>query len=252
MRELDYRKLCFNIERWIADYTTSAAAENVVLGLSGGIDSAVTAALCANAIGRTRVFTFGLPCDSIPQDLSDAQLVASTLGIKFEIIELTSVYAQFLKSTEIPTNKIAKANLKPRLRMMTLYFLAQSKGKSLVAGTGNRAELQIGYFTKYGDGGVDFEPLGMLYKYEVRKLARILEIPETIITKPPSPGLWMGQTDEGEIGITYDTIDEILYRIDYGLNLSGLDMNTVEKVKKMMKLADHKLKMPAVYELKED
>ncbi|TFG23454.1 MAG: NAD+ synthase [Promethearchaeota archaeon] len=252
MRELDYKKLCFNIERWIADYVNSAGAENVVLGLSGGIDSAVTAALCTNAIGKNNIFAFGLPCESNPQDLSDAQLVASTLGIPFEIIELTSVYTQFLNSVEIPSNKIAKANLKPRLRMMALYYLAQSKKKSLVAGTGNRAELQIGYFTKYGDGGVDFEPLGMLYKCEVRKLAKILEIPENIITKPPSPGLWMGQTDEGEIGITYDTIDEILYRIDYGLHFNGLDRNVVEKVKKMMKLAEHKLKMPAVYELKID
>lgn len=252
MRELDYRKLCNNIEGWIADYINSAEAENVVVGLSGGIDSAVTAALCVNAIGKNRVFAFGLPCESTPEDLSDAQLVASTLGIQFDIIDLTSVYAQFLKSTEIPTNKIAKANLKPRLRMMTLYFLAQSKEKSLVAGTGNRAELQIGYFTKYGDGGVDFEPLGMLYKCEVRKLARILEIPERIITKPPSPGLWMGQTDEGEIGISYETIDEILYRIDYGLDFNGLDMSVVEKVKKLMKLAEHKLKMPATYELQED
>ena len=252
MRELDYRRLCSKIEHWIADYINTAGAENVVLGLSGGIDSAVTAALCSNAIGNNKVFAYSLPCESNPEDLSDARLVASTLGIKFEIIDLTSAYGQFLKSVNIPTNKIAKANLKPRFRMMTLYFLAQSKEKTLVAGTGNRAELQIGYFTKYGDGGVDFEPLGMLYKCEVRKLARILDIPEKIITKPPSPGLWQGQTDEGEIGITYNTIDEILYRIDYGLDFNGLDMSVVEKVKKMMKLADHKLKMPAMFELKED
>ena len=251
MRELDYRKLCSDIEHWIANYIKSASAKNVVVGLSGGIDSAVTAALCVNAIGKNNVFAFGLPCESNPQDLSDAQLVASKLGIDFEIFDLTSVYTQFLKTVEIPTNKIAKANLKPRIRMMTLYFLAQSKENSLVAGTGNRAELQIGYFTKYGDGGVDFEPLGMLYKGEVRKLAKILEIPEKIITKPPSPGLWMGQTDEGEIGITYDTIDEILFRIDYGLNFNGLDMSVVEKVQKMMKQAEHKLKMPAVYEIEE-
>ena len=250
MRELDYQKLRLDIEHWIANYVNSTGADKIVMGLSGGIDSAVTAALCANALGKSNTFAYALPCDSIPKDLKDAQLIASNIGISFEVIELTSMYDQFLKIINLSSNKNAKANLKPRLRMMTLYFLAQSMKNCLVAGTGNRAELQIGYFTKYGDGGVDFEPLGMLYKNEVKKLARILKIPELIIKKAPSPGLWKGQTDEGEIGVSYDIIDEILYRIDYDLGFNGLEKSIVEKVNYMMKIAEHKLKVPPMYEIK--
>lgn len=249
MRELDYDKLCSDIQSWIKQYLYSAGAKGVVVGLSGGIDSAVTAALCSKAIGKENIIGIGLPCESISDDLEDAKKIASILDIEFKIIELTPTFKVFMKSLEslINTSKIAVANLKPRLRMMALYFIGQSKGNYLVAGTGNRAELAIGYFTKYGDGGVDFEPLGLIYKNEVRKLARILKIPEKIITKPPSPGLWHGQTDEGEIGLSYDTIDEILYRIDNALNLDDLNAEEVKKVLSLMKKAEHKNQMPPSY-----
>lgn len=252
MRRLDYANLSLEIQNWIKNYINSANVQGVIFGLSGGIDSAVTASLCSNALGSDCVIALCLPCESIPQDIEDAKLVADSLQIKLEIIDLSSVYHEILRVTEkiSESNQLAKANLKPRLRMMTLYFIGQSKGKYLVAGTGNRAELAIGYFTKYGDGGVDFEPLGGLYKSEIRQVAKVLKIPEKIINKPPSPGLWIGQTDEGEIGLKYDTIDEILYRIDYNLSLEGLDQKSVQKVKSLMKSAEHKLKMPPIYELK--
>jgi NAD+ synthase len=252
MRKLDYKKLAVDIQKWIKSYAMSANADYIVIGLSGGIDSAVTAALCSNALGKENIIGLGLPCESVSQDLEDAKLIAKVLGIDFKIIDLTSVYNKFLEvmGPIVKTNKMASANLKPRLRMAALYFQGQSRGGCLVAGTGNRAELAIGYFTKYGDGAVDFEPLGMLYKNEVREIARILKIPEKIILKPPSPGLWAGQTDEGEIGLLYDTIDEILYRFDYNLGFNGLNKEDIEKVRKMMKLAEHKLKMPPTYEIK--
>lgn len=252
MRKLDYKKLAVDIQNWIKNYVMSANAEGVLVGLSGGIDSAVTAALCSNALGKENIIGLGLPCESVSQDLEDAKLIAKILGINFKIIDLTSVYNKFLEVMEpiVKTNKMASANLKSRLRMTTLYFQGQSRGNYLIAGTGNRAELAIGYFTKYGDGGVDFEPLGMLYKKEVRGIARILKIPEKIILKPPSPGLWVGQTDEGEIGLLYDTIDEILYRFDYNLDFNGLNKEDIEKVRKMRKIAEHKLKMPPMYEIK--
>ncbi len=251
MRELDINQLNNNIQRWIRDYMNAANAEKDVVGLSGGIDSAVTAALCMKTLGNQKVFGLILPCESNPADVEDAILVAKSLRIKYEIIDLTPVYMKFLEylpHKEDPT-LLAEANLKARLRMVTLYYYCQILGNCLVAGTGNRAELAIGYFTKYGDGGVDFEPLGLLYKSEVRSLAKKLNIPEKIIEKAPSPGLWPSQTDEGEIGLKYDTIDEILYRIDNNMDFTGLDKEKVKKVKDLMEKAVHKLNSPPSYHL---
>jgi NAD+ synthase len=134
--------------------------------------------------------------------------------------------------------------------MMALYFVGQSQGKSLIVGTSNRAELAIGYFTKYGDGAADFEPLASLYKQEVRRIAAILKLPEKIITKAPSAGLWTGQTDEGEIGLSYDVLDEILYRIDYNLDFKGLSEKDITKVRNLMSAAEHKLKMPPFFDVR--
>ena len=251
MRSLDFDKTISKIQSWIKEFVKSVQVEGVIVGLSGGIDSAVTSTLSVNAIGKENVIGLGLPCISIPQDLDDAKMLADRLGIEFIVLDLSSVYEEFIKVTsgKIESNKIAKANAKARLRMVTWYFTAQSKGNYLIGGTGNRTELAIGYFTKYGDGGVDFEPIGGLYKCEVREIARKLNIPETIINKPPSAGLWEGQSDEGEIGMAYDVIDEILYRIDYNLDLSDLNQKDVNKVKKMMKTSQHKLNIPPAYEI---
>jgi len=251
MRALDYNLTISKIQEWIRDFVESAQVDGVIVGMSGGIDSTLISTLCVNAIGREHVIGLGLPCLSIPQDLNDAKMVADQLGIDFIVFDLSSVFEEFLKitSAQIEPNIMAKANLKARLRMLTNYFVGQSKGRFLVAGTGNRTELAIGYFTKYGDGGVDFEPIGGLYKCEVGEIARILKIPESIINKPPSAGLWEGQTDEGEIGMAYDVVDEIIYRIDYNLNLSDLSKYNIKKVKRMMSMSKHKLRMAPAYEI---
>ncbi len=251
MRKIDYTKLTRHIEKWIKEYIESVKAKGVVVSLSGGVDSATTAALCVNAIGKENVFTINLPCESIPQDFEHAELVADCLDVKFEKIDLTSIFKEFMEtlSPRIQSNTTAIANIKPRLRMLTNYFIAQSKENYLVAGTGNRTEIAIGYFTKYGDGGVDFEPIGALYKCEVREVAGVLNIPEVIIDKAPSAGLWEGQTDEGEIGLSYDVLDEIVYHLDYELELDDLNENDVEKVKKMMNSAGHKLEIPPCFEI---
>ncbi|MFX1476647.1 MAG: NAD+ synthase [Promethearchaeota archaeon] len=253
MRKLNYEKTINDIQHWIRDYVKDAGMEGIVVGISGGIDSAITSTLCVNAIGKKNVMGLALPCLSIPQDLIDGESVVDFLGIKFIIIDLSSVYKELLNITTniIPSDKMATANLKTRLRMATWYFVAQSRGKYLIGGTGNRTELAIGYFTKYGDGGVDFEPIGGLYKCEVREIAKRLNIPKDIIKKPPSAGLWEGQTDEGEIGMNYDLMDEIIYRIDYNLDLDDLDKQDIEKIKFRMKLAQHKLKMPPFFKVKE-
>lgn len=251
MRKLDYKQIIYEIQNWIKEYVDTAKVKGVVVGMSGGIDSAVTTSLCVSALGKENMIGLGLPCSSIPQDLKDAEELAKLLGIKFIKIELTSIYDEFIKVTEplFESNNMAVANLKPRLRMMAIYFVGQSFGKFLVAGTSNRTELAIGYFTKYGDGGVDFEPIGGLYKCEVREVARLLNVPEEIVEKPPSAGLWEGQTDEGEIGITYDVLDEIIFRIDNKLDLNDLNKDNVKSVKGMMKSAQHKKEMPPFFRI---
>ena len=250
MRVLDYPKLIDEIQNKIKEYVMSANAKGVVLGLSGGIDSSVTAALSVKALGKENVLGLSLPCHSIPQDLEDAKLIAKNLGITFKVLELTSTYDEIISvfKTKIKSNDRALANLKPRLRMATIYFAGQSM-EYLVIGTGNRTELAIGYFTKYGDGGVDFEPIGALYKCEVRAVARILRIPEKIINKPPSAGLWEGQIDEDEIGMTYDLLDEIIYRLDNNLDLKDLNKVEIKRVKNMMEAAKHKNNSPPTFEI---
>jgi NAD+ synthase len=252
MRELDFQKIISEIQEWTKNYVNSAHADCVVVGISGGIDSAVTTTLCVRALGKNKVVGLGLPCSSNPQDLKDAKTLAKILGIRFIIFDLEDIFNKFMKNSTsiIESNKLATANLKPRLRMMTIYFIGQSLGNCIVAGTSNRTEIAIGYFTKYGDGGVDIEPIGGLYKCEVREIAKLLEIPKEIINKPPSAGLWEGQTDEDEIGLTYEVLDEIIFRIDNNLSLKDLDKNSVTKVKDMMKSAHHKLIMPPIFTIK--
>ncbi len=252
MRNLDYESIISEIQQWIKEYVNSAKVNGVVVGISGGIDSAVTTTLCVKALGKKNVIGLGLPCLSLPQDLNDAKKLAEILGIRFIIFELTDIYKEFIKksSSLIESNKLATANLKPRLRMITIYFVGQSLGKMLVAGTSNRTEIAIGYFTKYGDGGVDLEPIGGLYKCEVREIAKILDIPEEIINKPPSAGLWEGQTDEDEIGLIYEVLDEIIFRIDNNLDLNDLNPDDVKIVGEMMKSAHHKLTMPPIFRIK--
>lgn len=224
---------------WIKHKVKDSKAKGIVLGLSGGIDSAVVAALCKEAVGKNNVLVLYLPCNSHNQDLKDARLVARKLELKSKLVDLSGVYNNFLKV--LPRAKgLALGNLKPRLRMSTLYYFA-NKLNYLVCGTGNKSELMVGYFTKYGDGGVDILPIADLFKRQVRKLAPELNIPENIITKAPTAGLWHGQTDEGEMGITYNELDDILDRLCNNKQ-QVICKTKVDKVKKMFKNSEHKRK----------
>lgn len=200
------------IVMWIKKQVKSAKAKGVVLGLSGGVDSAVAAALSCQAVGKSNVLALFLPCNSMPQDLKDAKLVAKTLKLRTKLVNLSKVYDVFIKLLPLGSS-LARANLKPRLRMAALYYFA-NKFNYLVCGTGNKSEISVGYFTKFGDGGADILPLAGLLKRQVRALARQLNIPEQIISKAPTAGLWQGQTDEKEMGITYNELDDILMRIE--------------------------------------
>jgi NAD+ synthase len=198
-----------------------------VFGLSGGIDSAVVARLCQLA-SPGNVAGVLMPCHSDPRDESDARLVADHFQIPTIRIDLAPSYDQFTATLQLAAKDLPKdqlpdaahqsadlkaqlplANVKPRLRMTTLYFVANTLNY-MVAGTGNRSELSIGYFTKYGDGGVDLLPIGDLLKSEVRAAARALGVPDPVIDKAPSAGLWLGQTDEAEMGFTYAELEDYL------------------------------------------
>ncbi len=238
---MDYTKLTASIATWMREYAAQAGAEGFVVGLSGGIDSAVTAALAVRAMGVEHVLGVLLPCHSQPEDAAFARMVAEGLGLHPLTVDLSAAYDALIAALPAGSD-MARANVKPRLRMTALYYLAQSHN-SLVAGTSNQPETMVGYFTKYGDGGVDIEPLGELYKREVRALARVLGVPEPVIARPPTAGLWPGQTDEGELGITYDDLDAILAALAAGREPDA-PAATVARVQRMVAASAHKRAMP--------
>jgi NAD+ synthase len=228
---------------WIRKQLKDSGAKGIVMGLSGGVDSALVAALAKEALGKGRVLALILPCHSQVQGLKDALLVARQLGIETRTLDLSHIYDNLI-SIMPEAGSLAKANLKPRLRMLILYYFA-NKLNYLVCGTGNKSELMVGYFTKHGDGATDILPIGDLLKKEVRKLAKELRIPEQIITKPPSAGLWPGQTDEGEMGITYSELDDILERLE-NRRRQVLPKKKVDKVREMIRRSEHKRQGPKI------
>jgi len=231
------------IVSWIKDQVNKAHSKGIVLGLSGGVDSCVAAALAKEALGRRRLLALILPIHSQAQDLTDARSCARRLGIKTKLIDLSEINDKLLKVLPA-SGKIAKANLKPRLRMMVLYYFA-NKLNYLVCGTGNKAELKVGYFTKYGDGGVDILPLGDLLKRQVRELAEELGIAQRIITKKPTAGLWPGQTDEAEMGLLYPELDDILERREKRKK-QKLSPDKIRRVERMIAGSQHKRLNPPV------
>ncbi len=235
-------KLAQKLISWIRESVLSAGGKGVVFGMSGGIDSSVVAALCQNAFPDTSLGII-MPCHSDTTDKDHAELVADKFHIPTKVVVLDKVFDSLVKvlsdrhyNTE--TKKLAEANMKPRLRMLTIYYFANHLGY-LVIGSSNRCELFVGYFSKYGDGGVDLMPLGNLVKSQVSDLAVFLGIPKEITDKPPSAGLWSGQTDEIEMGLTYNELDSYL--------LTGeTQANIKEKIESMSKKSGHKLCLPPI------
>jgi NAD+ synthase len=229
-----------HLVQWIKDSVSKAGGRGTVLGLSGGIDSAVVAVLCKQAFPSS---TLGIimPCHSDETDREHARLLADKFNIDTRYVELDKVYDVLIQTLPDPANnerikRLAEANIKSRLRMITLYYFA-NHSNYLVIGTGNKSELSTGYFTKFGDSGVDLLPLANLVKKQVRELAKYLDIPLVIIEKPPSAGLWQGQTDEAELGITYDILD------DY-LTTGKTDPLSRDKIDGMINKSAHKRSFP--------
>jgi NAD+ synthase len=245
------------ISRFIKDKIEESKSDGLVVGLSGGIDSSVVTYIAAQAVNRDKILGLVMPSETTAtEDVQDALSIAEVLGIKKKIIPIDHILEVFstltVDSTSDEQCQLAQANLKARARMMILYYHANAMNR-LVLGTGNKSELLVGYFTKYGDGGVDLLPLGDLYKTDVQKIAIHLSIPINILNKPPTAGLWQGQTDEQELGISYGLLDQILYLLEDEKLQSDqvadeLDIGEEEvlRIISLMRAAGHKLVPPPI------
>lgn len=253
---LDYDYAVKRITQFIDSYLRRCGAKGYVIGLSGGIDSSVTAKLLVEAVGSNKVFALIMPDNRTTplQDVEDAKKLAKDLGIEFDVIEISRIVDTYLELAPFadPSYNISVGNLRARIRMTLLYLYA-NRFNYLVCGTGDKSELLLGYFTKYGDGGVDILPIGDVYKTQVRELGRRLGIPREIVEKPSSPRLWPGHMAEEELGIRYDVIDAVLYRyVDLGMDIdsiveeTGIDREVVLSIVRRVHRNEHKRKIPPI------
>jgi NAD+ synthase len=242
-----------HIVAFVADTVEAAGAEGAVIGLSGGIDSTTVAHLAVEALGPDRVRGLSMPSDVNPEaDETDAERVAESLDIEYDVIDVAPIVEAFVDAAPpaAADDRTALGNVRVRTRAVLNYFLANA-GDRLVLGTGNRAEAATGYFTKYGDQAVDCNPIGNLYKCQVRQLARAVGVPEDLVTRTPSAGMWAGQTDEAEMGLGYDELDAILaVHVDGPLSKSatqrtlGVPASAIERVVELYEQSKHKRAMP--------
>ena len=226
---------------FIQQYVEKAHAKGVIVGISGGIDSAVTAALSVKALGKENVLGIWLPAYSSPIHEQDARALAEAIDLRLETIDVGPAFDAILTEIEKVEglNDLQKGNTKARLRMTSLYAVAGQKGY-LVADTCNYSEIYVGYMTKGGDGLADFNPVASLTKHQIRMVAEELGVPDPIITKPPSADLWIGQTDEQEMGFTYEDLDRYL------LTGEG-NPQVVEKIERLHRISEHKrVLMPGI------
>ena len=238
----DYKEEAQKRVEFIKDILKNSGAKGIIYGNSGGKDCTLVGILCKMATDN--VLGVMMPCQSkrnYTEDIEDGLNAAKQFGIETVTVDLTEAKVALKSAVErvYPVNGLADANMNPRLRMITLYSLAQERGY-LVAGTGNRSERYMGYFTKWGDGACDFNPISDLTVKEIYEFLRYLKAPENIIAKAPSAALYEGQTDEKEMGISYEKIDNYL--------LTGVGKKEdVELIDKAFRRSSHKRRMPAFY-----
>lgn len=253
---LNYEYAVKRITQFIKEEVEKTGVKGVVIGLSGGVDSSVTAFLAVMALGSDRVVGLIMPDERTTpkEDIDDALRVAKILNIEYYFIPITEIYDAFARRLPIydDSSKVANGNMRARIRMVCLYYFA-NKLNLLVCGTSDKSEIFLGYYTKYGDGGVDILPIGDLYKTQVRKLGKYIGIPERIVTKPSSPRLWPGQLAESELGITYEEVDVILYHyVDLGMppeeivQKIGIDMDKIKMVIRRVHRSEHKRMLPPI------
>ncbi len=251
MNKLDYSIVKSKIISFIRGYIYKNGFKNGIVGVSGGIDSALVLALSVEALGEENVFALLMPYKLSSEDsLKDGKLICKKLGVKYEIIDISpSVDAYFKK---YPTdNPLQIGNKCARERMSVLYDFSERK-KALVVGTSNKSEILIGYATQYGDAAAAFLPIGELYKTQVFEFSKILNIPAQIINKKPSADLWEKQTDEDEIGLIYKDLDKILYNMvdlnkdDSELIELGFSKDKINRVRALIRNSEFKRIMPPV------
>ena len=242
----------FIIEAFIVHSVRESGRAGVILGLSGGIDSALVAQLCAHALGPEHVLALALPDGKGGKDLRDARKFAKSLDIEFQIVNIGPIANSMekrLRATD--ADAVTRGNLRARIRMPFLYYGANRESR-IVMGTGNKSEILTGYATKFGDAGADFLPIGDLYKTQVREMSAHLGLPLDIVEKTPTAGLWPGQTDEGELGIAYADLDRVLLGIELQMEpeaiaeKAGVPLERVRHVQALVASSVHKRKMPLI------
>ena len=248
------------ITEFIADTAEDAGADGGVLGLSGGIDSTLTAYLTVEALGTDGLHGLVMPSEvNSDGNMSDAERVAEDLGIEYDVIAIEPIVDAFLDASPEPIEnnavesdplRTAVGNVRVRTRAVLDYFVANHENR-IVLGTGNRSEALAGYYTKYGDGAVDCHPIGNLYKQQVRQLASHMGVPDDLVNKTPTAGMWVGQTDEEEMGMSYDTLDAVLaLHVDGPLSKTAtareldIDLELIDNVEALVVRSAHKREMP--------
>jgi len=251
--KLNFQETVNKIVKFIKEMVENSKANGVVIGLSGGIDSSVTAVLCVKALGKENCLGIIMPTSFTPkEDVEDAEVLAQQLGIKVERINIDALSEVFFKTlkVDLEKHKIPAANIRARIRMIILYYYANIENK-LVVGTSDKSERLIGYFTKYGDGGADFMPIVHLYKTQVRELAAYIGLPSRIVNKPSSPQLYPGHKAIDELPLDYNELDKVLVGLfDLKLSpkeiekLTGIPLDKILIVLERFNATQHKRKIP--------
>jgi NAD+ synthase len=248
----DMGEIATIIKNFIATYLMNSRCKGIIIGLSGGVDSAVIAVLCQQAVGKSNMQCLFLPDETTPEvDRQHQRLLVDTFDLPCDTREIGPLVNAMTGHYPLPLSPLSLANVKARIRM-TILFTHANMTNSLVCGASNKSELLVGYFTKYGDGGADIMPIGDVYKTEVLQLARYLNIPEEIITKPPTAGLLKDQTDEQDMNISYPVLDGILRGLEQKLDVQDIVIQTgaskqeVERIRNMRINSQHKRRSPLI------
>jgi NAD+ synthase len=255
---LDTLEISRKITEFISEEVKITGLKGAIIAVSGGIDSALTLSLTAKALGPERVRAITMPeRDITPKsDITDVMRLTAMYDVTCDIVEITPTLEALSRALPLidSSDKLATGNIRPRVRMIVSYHYANAL-KMMVVGSSNKTEHLTGYFTKYGDGGVDLMPLGDLYKCQVRQLASYMGVPQEIIDKTPTAGLWSGQSDEGEMGASYDTIDLILWGREKKFSAQEIaseidvDLGLVESILARVERNEHKRRLPLLLRL---